>query len=279
MRRQRLSIVMSAHEPHANQIFRPTITLQLGGQAVVETLVSTLTSRSGAFAACLSDLSVLPKDEAGNPTIFVDVDPEVFKHVLSYMRSTRMPLIWTSDRGFDLSMYSQVAAVARKLQIDELHCWIVERRYEHAVKTTLHYEKVDLPPGHNYKTLPIPSNATAITTTSTPSFEGYQPQDRNPGTVISAISWKTNELIPDWLAEPSTMRPEFYPSTSVLPTAKPAHTSYDQHESFSPFVQACAESCISEHFQSICFHTPMESPEEARLKSYELSAVRSKSRP
>jgi hypothetical protein len=72
-------------------------------------------------------------------TICLDFDPDVFSHVLDYLRSGVMPLLWTEEEGFDVFIYAKIERMADFLQIERLNKWIASEKYLSVVeqKTTM----------------------------------------------------------------------------------------------------------------------------------------------
>ncbi|KAF2645295.1 hypothetical protein P280DRAFT_116575 [Massarina eburnea CBS 473.64] len=69
-----------------------------------------------------------------NGAIFIDAEPEIFKHVLDYMRRpTVFPLFWTREKGFDHVLYAKVMAEADFFMLEDLRDWIRGREYMKAV--------------------------------------------------------------------------------------------------------------------------------------------------
>jgi hypothetical protein len=98
------------------------ITLDVGGRKF-KTRVSTLTSTSRFFSAFFSGRwsSALQSDGS----YFVDADPDVFKHLLSFMRYPgNFPMFWSRANGFDYAKYSRLGHQAEFFQIDALSDWI-----------------------------------------------------------------------------------------------------------------------------------------------------------
>ncbi|KAF2114337.1 hypothetical protein BDV96DRAFT_473435, partial [Lophiotrema nucula] len=71
-------------------------------------------------------------------SFFVDADPDVFKHVLAFMRRpSTFPLFWTKEKGFDLDLYNGLAAEADYFGLHGLRDWITSHGFRRAVQTSI----------------------------------------------------------------------------------------------------------------------------------------------
>ncbi|KAK1256979.1 hypothetical protein QJS04_geneDACA024233 [Acorus gramineus] len=68
--------------------------------------------------------------------IFIDADPELFRHIRNFLRRSVPPLFWTKANGFDYSLYNQVLREAEYYQIESLAQWIRQRKYLNSVTTS-----------------------------------------------------------------------------------------------------------------------------------------------
>ncbi|MCJ1451023.1 hypothetical protein MMC28_001357 [Mycoblastus sanguinarius] len=109
------------------------VTLQVGGQRFV-TRAKTLVEGSGYFCSLLSGRwdSTNSKQEDGS--YFVDADPDVFQHVLRYLRHSLLPLFYDGVKGHDYPLYLAVLEQARYFQISPLQRWIEDKEYLRAVQ-------------------------------------------------------------------------------------------------------------------------------------------------
>ena len=86
------------------------------------------------------------RDQAPDGSYLIDSDPNVFEHLLSFMRRpTRFPLFWTKENGFDYALYNKLEAEANYYLLQDLSNWIREGRYTDAVKTVVEVKKVSDP--------------------------------------------------------------------------------------------------------------------------------------
>jgi hypothetical protein len=74
---------------------------------------------------------------------FVDADPGIFQHVLSFMRrSSQFPLFWTKATGFDYVLYNKLEAEANSFLLHDLRDWIRRKCYLEAVKMVIEVETI-----------------------------------------------------------------------------------------------------------------------------------------
>lgn len=112
-----------------------SIIVTVGEGAVFYTTVGTLITGSGWFEGKLSGrLAPVPRTEEGILHVFVDVDAEVFPHILQFLRCGRMPLLFDeTTRKYDIKMYMRILDQAQFLIIRDMEKWILRRRYKHVV--------------------------------------------------------------------------------------------------------------------------------------------------
>ncbi|KAF2666345.1 hypothetical protein BT63DRAFT_442595 [Microthyrium microscopicum] len=67
------------------------------------------------------------------PHYYYDFDPPAFAHILSYLRTGVMPLLWTREDGFDGITYAKIEALADYLQVERLKSWIEKGLYKSVV--------------------------------------------------------------------------------------------------------------------------------------------------
>ncbi|KAF2658828.1 hypothetical protein K491DRAFT_755909 [Lophiostoma macrostomum CBS 122681] len=109
------------------------IVLDVGGTKY-KALRSTLTATSGHLRALLSEEKwTIQKQEDGS--IYVEADPEVFCHLLRFMRQPEVyPLFWTLTEGFDYNLYNLLEKQAVYFQVDGLADWIRKKEYQKVIK-------------------------------------------------------------------------------------------------------------------------------------------------
>ncbi|XXH01488.1 hypothetical protein Hte_007848 [Hypoxylon texense] len=107
------------------------VTLQVGERRFT-TLRDTLTSESVYFAARLSG-RWNDTDEDGS--YFIDADPELFEHILRYLRSGNFPVFFDAGtQTFDHAKYLSLLGEARYFGIPKLEEWIEKERYLNVVQ-------------------------------------------------------------------------------------------------------------------------------------------------
>ena len=107
----------------------PRVELQVGERRFT-TLASTLTTNSTFFASLLARWQ---ESQSGDGSYFVDADPELFTHILRYLRREILPVVWGKGSGFDRSFYRALQEEAAFLGIERLRKWIEEEGYLKAV--------------------------------------------------------------------------------------------------------------------------------------------------
>ncbi|KAH7073533.1 hypothetical protein BKA63DRAFT_603897 [Paraphoma chrysanthemicola] len=74
-------------------------------------------------------------DQQEDGSYYIDADPDVFRHVLDFMRRpSKFPLFWTKETGFDYALYNKLEAEADYFLLHDLRDWIRSKRYADAVK-------------------------------------------------------------------------------------------------------------------------------------------------
>jgi hypothetical protein len=85
-------------------------------------------------------------DLASDGSYTIDADPNVFEHVLCFMRRpSNYPLFWTKEKGFDYVLYNKLEAEADFFLLHNLRDWIRQERYKDAVKTVVEVKKISEP--------------------------------------------------------------------------------------------------------------------------------------
>lgn len=110
--------------------FPSVITLDVGGR-LFKASTDILIAESGLFQRQLSGRFTWTPQADGS--YFLDADPEIFEHLLRFMRRPcSCPLFWSKDRGFDYDMYRRLQDEAEYFQVDKLCQWIKDKKYENA---------------------------------------------------------------------------------------------------------------------------------------------------
>lgn len=109
------------------------IELQVGERIFVTTR-ETLIRESGYFQSLLS----IDGDKAiQNGLYFIDADPDLFDHILRYLRRGVLPLFYDRSKGHNHMLYIALLQEAKFFQIKRLEEWIQGGKYLDTV-TTMH---------------------------------------------------------------------------------------------------------------------------------------------
>ncbi|KAK4652029.1 hypothetical protein QC762_607730 [Podospora pseudocomata] len=102
------------------------ITLDVGGHKFTAT-INSLTTKSFLFKLLLQGdwKSSLQEDQS----IFIDSDPEAFRHILQYLRRGVFPLIYDQKKGHNYKLYADILAEAKHFGIPKLECWLNDQLY------------------------------------------------------------------------------------------------------------------------------------------------------
>jgi len=120
--------------------FSSVITLDVGGR-LFKASTDILIAESGLFQRQPSERFTWTPQADGS--YFLDADPEIFEHLLRFMRRPgSCPLFWSKDRGFDYDMYRRLQDEAEYFQVDALYQWIKDKKYKSAVTIYVHAPKV-----------------------------------------------------------------------------------------------------------------------------------------
>lgn len=98
------------------------ITLLVGETTFHTTLTTILPS------AVLTRLTTLHSPAKG--PYFIDADPELFVHVLRYLRTGMFPLFYSPDTGHDEPRYAALLNQARFYEIPKLEDWLTSKTYQ-----------------------------------------------------------------------------------------------------------------------------------------------------
>jgi hypothetical protein len=112
----------------------PTVmALNVGGRKF-QTMSNTLRTESGLFRHQLSGRFTWTAQNDG--TYFLDADPDLFEHLLRFMRRPEVfPLFYSKANGFDYDLYNRLEAEAEYFQVEPLLDWIKDKRYLQAIVT------------------------------------------------------------------------------------------------------------------------------------------------
>ncbi|PHH86473.1 hypothetical protein CDD83_10203 [Cordyceps sp. RAO-2017] len=108
------------------------IILQIGERRFTTTR-QTLVTESAFFASLLSDRWNNKLDDG---SYFVDADPDLFEHILRYLRHLTYPIFYDDARGHNYGLYLAILSEARYFGITRLQKWLEEREYVNVVRLT-----------------------------------------------------------------------------------------------------------------------------------------------
>jgi len=85
-------------------------------------------------------------DDAGQPqksitpSLYIDADPDLFTHILKYLRRGVFPLSYSAEpgRGHDHKLYMDLLGEARHFRLPMLEHWLSQKLYLRAVEVTTH---------------------------------------------------------------------------------------------------------------------------------------------
>ena len=107
-----------------------TVKLQVGERQYLAT-AGNLTRESHFFQELFSG-------DRGNKqsdgSYFIDADPELFQHILQYLRRGILPLVYDITSGHNHCFYLRMLEEAKYLKISRLENWLQGKQYLHAVK-------------------------------------------------------------------------------------------------------------------------------------------------
>ncbi len=115
------------------------IILQVGSQRF-HTSEATL-SGSSMLASMISQRWSSHRQPDGS--YFIDADPEIFNHILRFLRHGIYPLCYSLEKGHDYGSYAAVHAQAQFLMIAKLAEWVREQRYLQVVRIESSAEVLD----------------------------------------------------------------------------------------------------------------------------------------
>jgi hypothetical protein len=78
--------------------------------------------------------------------LFIDADPDLFEHILNYLRRGVFPLFYDAQKGFDYARYTALLGEARYFGISRLERWISQKKFLEAVRVVHIAEEYDEPP-------------------------------------------------------------------------------------------------------------------------------------
>lgn len=72
----------------------------------------------------------------------MDADPELFSHILRYLRHGIYPVAFSRSSGHDYATYLGIERLATELRIERLTKWLVDKQYESAIKCAVSFERM-----------------------------------------------------------------------------------------------------------------------------------------
>lgn len=132
-------LAMEKAEPRTSRPDR--VTLDVGGRKFV-TLASTL-DESTFLSSIVSER--WDHDRQPDGSYFVDANPNLFDHVLDYLRRGCMPLFWDVDKGHDFARYKALRQEADYYGIPRLERWLSEHSFLKAVSVSTRVTNQTLP--------------------------------------------------------------------------------------------------------------------------------------
>jgi hypothetical protein len=98
---------------------------RIGEQRFVTT-AETITLESGFFVTLLSGRRV---DAQTDSSYFIDADPELFEHIMRYLRCRVLPIFYDNIKGHDYALYLALLEKAKYFQIPRLENWLKDKGY------------------------------------------------------------------------------------------------------------------------------------------------------
>ncbi|KAE8150038.1 BTB/POZ protein [Aspergillus avenaceus] len=115
------------------------VTLQVGDRRFTTTH-DTLVSQSTFFDALLS--SRWAHNQQSDGSYFVDADPDLFEHILRFLRRGVCPLFYDHN-GHNYGLYLALLQEARYFGIDGLEKWLENKKYHNVVTVEREMEVLD----------------------------------------------------------------------------------------------------------------------------------------
>lgn len=118
---------------------RNSITLQVGERRFITT-AETMTQESAFFAALLSGRW---DDAEADGSYFIDADPDLFEHILRYLRRGVLPIFYDNANGHNHALYLALLEEAKYFQIPRLERWLKGNRFLQAIKIRYSVEELE----------------------------------------------------------------------------------------------------------------------------------------
>jgi hypothetical protein len=95
---------------------------------------------SAFFKALFSGKWGDPQDDG---SYFIDADPDLFEHILRYLRRGVLPVFYDRAKGHDYVLYGALLEEARSFGIDRLEKWLNEQKYLEVVNVAYSVTETD----------------------------------------------------------------------------------------------------------------------------------------
>ncbi|PQE14375.1 BTB POZ domain-containing protein [Rutstroemia sp. NJR-2017a BBW] len=89
--------------------------------------------KQSPFFALLLSNALYGKQKDGS--YFIDADPELFAHILRYLRRGILPIFYDNATGHNHALYGLLLEEAEYFQLPRLKNWLSEKKYLQAVTT------------------------------------------------------------------------------------------------------------------------------------------------
>ncbi|KAL0938703.1 uncharacterized protein CTRU02_205313 [Colletotrichum truncatum] len=120
-------------------VYRNRVVLEVGGRRFVSSI--DVLERSPYFKHLFS-VPFLEWYRDG--ILHIDNDPDLFGHILRYLRTGSYPFFWDACNGFDYAMYAMVLQQARYYLLPKLEAWIINKKYLNVVQTEVLHQKTSV---------------------------------------------------------------------------------------------------------------------------------------
>lgn len=82
-------------------------------------------------------------DHQNDCSYFIDADPDLFEHILRYLRRGVLPVFYDGAKGHDYVLYGALLEEARFFGIDKLEKWLSDQKYLEVVKVAYSFTETD----------------------------------------------------------------------------------------------------------------------------------------
>ncbi|TDZ26251.1 hypothetical protein Cob_v001173 [Colletotrichum orbiculare MAFF 240422] len=120
-------------------IFRNRVDLEVGGRLFVTSIE--VLERSPWFRYLLS---INYQEWYRDGVLHIDNDPDLFAHILRYLRTGVYPLFWNARSGFDYGLYSLMYQQAKYYLLPKLEAWIRQQKYQDVIKFEILHTKNEI---------------------------------------------------------------------------------------------------------------------------------------